>query len=84
MGATRPEMAETSFRTQFLCLPLFLHDDPTSRQVHDTWSVLSRASHHHAYELAPTTAELLSLVQDVQDLEAAIARVGKSGFDFVD
>lgn len=35
------------------------------------WQGLSRACHHHAFELAPTHAEVAALVQTVRDLRTA-------------
>ena len=53
---TRPELTATSRRTQFIVLR---HREPdTGPAAEELWSRLSRAAHHHAYELAPTAAEL--------------------------
>ena len=47
-----------SMRTQLICLRRYLEDAPLAARASHTWSALSRASHHHAYELAPTSTEL--------------------------
>ena len=53
-------------RTRFLCL-LSLHPDPNlAREVAYAWSALSRAIHHHAYELPPTVEELQRWISSVQ------------------
>jgi hypothetical protein len=45
-------------RTQLICLRSYLEDAPLAARTSHTWSALSRACHHHAYELAPTSTEL--------------------------
>ena len=50
---------ECTARAQLLCLGRYLSDEPFARQAHQTWAALSRACHHHPYELAPTREELL-------------------------
>jgi hypothetical protein len=47
-----------SMRTQLICLRSYLEDAPLAARASHTWSALSRACHHHAYELAPTSSEL--------------------------
>lgn len=49
---------EASMRAQLLCLERYL-SAATARSAHLAWTALSRASHHHAYELAPSRDELL-------------------------
>jgi hypothetical protein len=36
-------------------------------QLHSTWGALSRACHHHPYELAPTVEELAAWIGVVED-----------------
>jgi hypothetical protein len=40
-------------------------------QVRRVWHGLSRAVHHHAYELQPSVAEIRHLVGEVRELEQA-------------
>ena len=47
-----------SMRTQLICLRSYLGDAPLAARASHTWSALSRACHHPAYELAPTSSEL--------------------------
>jgi hypothetical protein len=49
---------ESSMRAQLLCLGTWVSDEPLARRAHQAWSALSRASHHHPYELTPTRDEL--------------------------
>ena len=48
---------EPSFRSQLLASRVYLGADLASRAAW-TWTALSRATHHHGYELAPTAEEL--------------------------
>jgi hypothetical protein len=56
-------------RSQLACLPTYL-DARTARQIAYVWAALSEACHYHAYELAPTAAELTGWFQAVEDLLA--------------
>lgn len=51
-------MEACSARAQFLCLGRFLNDPALAGRAHEAWGALSRASHHHPYELPPTLDEL--------------------------
>ena len=68
-----PEAALCPMRPQLLLLPSYAGASIAER-ARDAWTGLSRAAHHHAYELAPTAAELRSwhtaVTQLVRDLEA--------------
>src|SRR5204862_6107750 len=47
-----PGLDQCSARAQLLCLPYFLGgDDKLGERVSCTWMGLSRAVHHHPYEL---------------------------------
>jgi hypothetical protein len=61
-------------RPQLLCLRSYLPDASLAARVHHTWSALSDACHHHAYELAPTADELGTLFDTVGDLLAAVEK----------
>jgi hypothetical protein len=52
-----PAAANASRRAQFLALDRFVETEH-ARHVAMLWSTLSRAAHHHAYELAPGAIEL--------------------------
>jgi len=49
--------AECPMRAQLLLLPRFAGGE-AAMLARESWLGLSRASHHHAYELAPTAREL--------------------------
>ena len=66
--ATRlPEAKECGMRPQLLLLPRYTDHD-LAAQARDAWLGLARATHRHAYDLAPTAAEL----RRWHDLVAAI------------
>ena len=62
-----------SMRTQLICLRSYLEDAALAARAGHAWSALSRACHHHAYELGPTAGELQSWFSVVSEL---VERVG--------
>jgi hypothetical protein len=66
-----PGVEECSAKAQLLCLPTYL-DKEIARKADHAWVTLSRATHHHPYELAPTAAELRGWVEDVEDVLVAL------------
>jgi hypothetical protein len=54
-------------RPQLLLLPAYAGGDIAER-AREAWMGLARATHHHAYELAPTAAELRGWHQAVSQL----------------
>ncbi len=63
-----PGLENMSMRAQLACLPTYLDDDALAGRVAYTWSALSRACHHHTYELAPTGVELEGWIDTVRAL----------------
>lgn len=61
-------MGRASRATQLACLEQFLRDTELVRGVRTAWAALSRACHHHPYELAPTAPELEHWLDAVDDL----------------
>jgi hypothetical protein len=55
-------------RVQLICLRTYLGDADLAARAGHAWSALSRACHHHAYELAPTAAELEGWFTVVEEL----------------
>ena len=55
---------------QLICLSRYLDDADLAGRIHQTWSALSDACHHHAYELAPTAEELAVLLEAVEEFVA--------------
>jgi len=52
-----PEAATCGMRAQLLLLPRYA-GAATADEARQAWLGLARATHHHAYDLAPTAAEL--------------------------
>jgi hypothetical protein len=67
------KMDRVSARAQLLCLSAYLKDDDLSAEVRHAWGTLSRACHHHPYELAPTSTELRRWIEAVGALVARVA-----------
>jgi len=51
-----------------LCLPSYLGDDALAGRVSYAWVGLSRACHHHAYELPPSSSEIENWIGIVEEL----------------
>ena len=56
-AARLPGAKSCSMRAQLLLLPRYAGAE-VAAAARDAWFGLARAAHHHAYELAPTAAEL--------------------------
>jgi hypothetical protein len=68
-----PSAAECSMRAQLLLLPLYADAGGASGAAslaREAWLGLAGAAHHHAYELAPTAAEL-------RGWHAAVSQLGR-------
>lgn len=72
---TYPGMEESSWSTQLACLTEVLADPSMIADVRVAWASLSRACHHHHYELDPTAAELEGWIQQT---ERFVSEVGGS------
>ena len=67
------DLQACSMRGQLICLRTYLEDADLAARTGHAWSSLSRACHHHPYELAPTTDELRGWLSVVGEL---IRKVG--------
>lgn len=63
-------------RSQLVCLEDYV-DREVAGRVHHAWGALSRACHHHPYELAPSVEELQSLVASVSEFQAVVAATAR-------
>ena len=54
----RLDLQGCSMAAQLICLRSYLGNAELAARAGHAWSVLNRACHHHAYELAPTASEL--------------------------
>jgi hypothetical protein len=59
---------ECTTRAQLLCLGVYVGDEDLGRRAGQVWAALSRASHVHPYELAPTCDELSVWIDTVEDV----------------
>lgn len=69
---TAPGIEEASARAQLICLPEYLGVEELAERVNHAWWVLSRAGHHHPYELAPTAHELQRWLDEVGRILSAL------------
>jgi hypothetical protein len=72
--ARLPDMRRASRATQLACLSVASSDLELASEVRAAWHALSRACHHHQYELAPTAPELEAWFGQVERLVAALER----------
>ena len=68
-----PGMERCTGHAQLLCLPVYLSNRELARATAAAWSDLSRACHHHPYELAPTANELRALLDVAHRFAAEVA-----------
>ena len=60
-------------RPQLICLASYLPNSDVAARATHAWSALSRACHHHPYELAPSPGEIRTWLDAVDDALAALA-----------
>lgn len=51
---------------QLICLREYLGDADLAGAVHHAWNALSRACHHHPYDLPPSAGELSAWLETVE------------------
>jgi hypothetical protein len=67
-----PGVERSSTTTQLACLEYLSPDPDLAADVRAAWNALSRACHHHQYELAPTAPELAYWITQVEHLSIAL------------
>lgn len=72
-GVKRPNRA-----TQLACLGLLVTDVGLVADVRSAWASLSRACHHHHYELGPTAAELDGWIRQTEHLVETLQQSGET------
>ncbi len=55
---------------QLLCLPRYLGDADLAGRLAWAWTGLSRACHHHAYDMPPSATELAGWIAVVEEFAA--------------
>jgi len=68
-----PQMREATRATQLVCVERFVRDRDLVLGLRTAWAALSRACHHHPYELAPTAHELEHWLDAVERLLERLA-----------
>jgi len=69
-----PGLERCSMRAQLLCLPAYLPGEADlATRVWYAWTGLSRACHHHAYELPPAAVELSAWIETIDQLVNRLA-----------
>lgn len=69
-----PSAADCGMRQQLLLLPLYTTNvPPAAGLAREAWLGLAGAAHHHAYELAPTAAELRTWHTKVTEVRRLLA-----------
>ena len=69
-----PGLESCSARAQLLCLGEYLRDEELAAAVSNAWGALSRACHHHPYEIDPTAEELRGWIRVADRLAEAVER----------
>jgi hypothetical protein len=76
VGAQGADLGRSSNRAALICLRA-LYDESAPDLADDAeaaWTRLSRAVHHHAYELSPTLSEVKDLMRQVTHVAEFAAR----------
>ena len=76
LASRAPGAERASAHAQLICLPTYAPDE-AAYDARYLWSVLSRACHHHPYELAPTAVELDDWISAVERLVESLRRSGR-------
>jgi len=72
-------VGQASMRSQLACLEIARQDAPqVPRAAKVAWIGLSNASHHHAFELAPTISEVHHLIELVKIVSEPVGSVAGS------
>lgn len=77
--AKLPALARCSMRAQLLSLLTAVAEPSAARRARHAYSVLSRACHHFAYDLAPTADELRTWIDEVDHVINACQEASRSG-----
>lgn len=71
--STYPRMEDARWSTQLACLDEVVSDPSLVADVRAAWASLSRACHHHHYELDPTAAELDRWIRQTERFATVVA-----------
>jgi hypothetical protein len=65
-----PDLRWQNMRVQLACLQVYAPE--VAADASWTWHALTRATHHHPYELDPTREELASLIERTERVVASL------------
>lgn len=71
-AARYPSLTEANFTSQLLALRVVVDAD-TAQRAAQLWSALSRAGHHHHYELEPSAGELRGWLDEARVLVGTLS-----------
>ncbi|MBF6362652.1 hypothetical protein IU447_21330 [Nocardia farcinica] len=72
-----PDLVRCPMRAQLLALRVYA-TPATAARVGALWAALSRAAHHHDYDLAPAVADLRRWREQTADLAAELVTTGRA------
>ncbi len=72
LAARAPGAERCANRPRLLCLREYVPDELAERTAF-LWATLSRACHHHPYELSPTSDEINGWIAETDALVAELA-----------
>ena len=74
-----PGLERCNNHVQLLCLVAYLGNRELAQETSAAWSALSRACHHHPYELSPTAGELRVWLTTARTFAEEVGRQVASG-----
>ena len=74
-AGSAPGVEDSSMRAQLLCLGSYTDGDLADR-ISYAYGGLTRACHHHSYELSPTAEEIIGWLNDVAALTNMLDAAG--------
>ena len=70
--ARAPGLEQLSLRAQLLCLGEYIRNEQVAASARHAWAALSRACHHHPYEVDPSADELRYWIDTAEEVVATI------------
>jgi hypothetical protein len=74
-----PGVEETPIRAQLICFRGLLGDGQLDARLEYLWWILTRACHHHPYELDPTAEEVGGWLDEVAVVVASLETLPDEG-----
>jgi hypothetical protein len=77
LAVRAPGAERCANRPRLLCLREYVPDELAQRPAY-LWAALSRACHHHPYELSPTADEIGRWIDDTESVVADLSALATS------